>query len=618
MRQKLHVMNASTKSEVISLLSDVNREGINSVISYLHHSDYFAARCYHHHRYEGGLADHSLDVYHRMREMAPDLPDESCRIVALFHDICTSRLFGYDAVSHRRHGQRSLDLLDTLGMKLREEERIAISRHMHHVPSAELNERTALWDCLHECDKRSASHHHSHSARYAAVLLMLILSILPACALDKNAQYPAWCATTTNLNIRTSDSPKAKKITTVPTKTRLRVVSVDANGWAQIDYEGRTAYCAARYLRYVEAVKEQTPSKNCMAPITSAVSSSGIWSWVFGIAIAAFVLAFLRQILVVILGWIAILSYKVYPLISLPFYVLNWLQRFLAKPWRTFYKKNKGNDAENERKRRTLDMCKIPLYVVLTPLRFVNAVYYNLVVHCSFELFNYLVEVILPENKKEGEGNFLLWAVLIPWRIIKYPLWHGSLTLVESSIWTVADTFVSALTLYHGTDCKAAESITQGPGRVCSKNWLSGVWNVGGGNFAGNGIYFAPVRSTAFHYSAGSLIVCRVSLGRTLDLGLAPKRIYDQCGYANATGATDWGLKHGYVTGEWWRDDADWWEYCMYDWQNRYNDSWRIRPLYVLDINDKRLQRIPGGMYHWLFNRMAIQDLYCHISKKLR
>ena len=319
MRQKLHVMNASTKSEVISLLSDVNREGINSVISYLHHSDYFAARCYHHHRYEGGLADHSLDVYHRMREMAPDLPDESCRIVALFHDICTSRLFGYDAVSHRRHGQRSLDLLDTLGMKLREEERIAISRHMHHVPSAELNERTALWDCLHECDKRSASHHHSHSARYAAVLLMLILSILPACALDKNAQYPAWCATTTNLNIRTSDSPKAKKITTVPTKTRLRVVSVDANGWAQIDYEGRTAYCAARYLRYVEAVKEQTPSKNCMAPITSAVSSSGIWSWVFRIAIAAFVLAFLRQILVVILGWIAILSYKVYPLISLPF-----------------------------------------------------------------------------------------------------------------------------------------------------------------------------------------------------------------------------------------------------------------------------------------------------------
>ena len=38
----------------------------------------------------------------------------------------------------------------------------------------------------------------------------------------------------------------------------------------------------------------------------------------------------------------------------------------------------------------------------------------------------------------------------------------------------------------------------------------------------------------------------------------------------------------------------------------------------LLDISDERLQRIPGGMYHWLFNRMAVQDLYCHISKHLK
>lgn len=454
-------------------------------------------------------------------------------------------------------------------------------------------------------------------ARIALMWVMLLHLLIPCFALDAGAKYPAWCATTTNLNIRSSGSPKATKIATVPTKTYLQVKSIDANGWARIDYEGRTAYCAARYLRYVEAVQEQTPSKNYIAPIVSSVSDSGIWTWVFRIAIVAFALAVLRLILLFILGLLAILFYKFYPLISFPFYVLNWFQRFLAKPWRIFYKKNKGNDVENERKRKTLESCQAPLYIVLTPLRFVNAVYYNLLIHCSFELFNYLVEVIVPENKNEGEGNFILWAVLIPWRIIKYPLWHGSLTLIESCIWTVIDTLVPALTLYHGTDCEAAESITQGPGRVCSKNWLSGVWNVGGGNFAGNGIYFAPIRSTAYHYSAGSLIVCRVSLGRTLDLGLAPKHVYDQCGYANAIGATDWGLKNGYVTGEWWRDDADWWEYCMYDWQNRYNDSWRIRPLYVLDLSEKRLQRIPGGMYHWLFNRMVIQDLYCHISKKL-
>ena len=78
----------SSKSQIISLLSDINREGIGNVIAYLEHSDYFSTHPYHHHRFEGGLAEHSLGVYWEMRAFAPDLPDESCRIVALFHDLC--------------------------------------------------------------------------------------------------------------------------------------------------------------------------------------------------------------------------------------------------------------------------------------------------------------------------------------------------------------------------------------------------------------------------------------------------------------------------------------------------------------------------------------------------
>ena len=70
-----------------------------------------------------------------------------------------------------------------------------------------------------------------------------------------------------------------------------------------------------------------------------------------------------------------------------------------------------------------------------------------------------------------------------------------SLTFIESCIWTIFDTFIPALTVYHGTTGAAAEGICQGPGRVGSKNWLSAVWNVGGGNYAGNGKYvflYAP------------------------------------------------------------------------------------------------------------------------------
>lgn len=147
---------SSAKTEIISLLSDVNREGISSVISYLHHSSYFTDHCHHHHRYEGGLAEHSLDVYYRMREMAPELNDVSCRIVALLHDLCTSHLDGYNEVGHHHHGQRSVELLDTLGLELYEDERLAISKHMHHVPTEELNEHTLLWNCLHQCDSMSA------------------------------------------------------------------------------------------------------------------------------------------------------------------------------------------------------------------------------------------------------------------------------------------------------------------------------------------------------------------------------------------------------------------------------------------------------------------------------
>lgn len=152
----MNTSGTTSKTEIISLLSDVNREGVSSVISYMHHSNFFTAHCHHHHRYEGGLADHSLDVYHRMREMVPELNDESCRIVALLHDLCTSHLPGYNEVGYHHHGQRSVELLDTLGMELHEDERLAICCHMHHVPKDEHSEQTRLWDCLHRCDTMSA------------------------------------------------------------------------------------------------------------------------------------------------------------------------------------------------------------------------------------------------------------------------------------------------------------------------------------------------------------------------------------------------------------------------------------------------------------------------------
>ena len=123
-----------------------------------------------------------------------------------------------------------------------------------------------------------------------------------------------------------------------------------------------------------------------------------------------------------------------YWLISLPFYVLNALQRFLSKPWRSCIKMNSGDDVRNKKYRTIYEYAKVPLYIVLTPLRLVNAIYYNLIIHFLLEEFNYLCEVIAPSCDKEGNGNLGKWLLWLPCRIIKYPLYHGLLTLIESIV----------------------------------------------------------------------------------------------------------------------------------------------------------------------------------------
>lgn len=443
---------------------------------------------------------------------------------------------------------------------------------------------------------------------HLSVILLILLLALPCAAAE--GDFPAWYVTTTSLNVRAANDAWAQILTTLPPHTQIRVEYMTPNHWGAIQYGQQRGFVSGQYIRYVKDVEEAP-----VAPAKSTASKKRTWHWVLVAGLCFLLLTIIHGIGVFILTMAGMFMYRAYWILCIPFYILNWLQRHLAKPWRWFYRKNNGRDRRNAELRNTYEWAKLPLYVALTPLRLLNAAYYNLLVHCSFEMYNYVIEVFLPCNRLEGEGNVLGMIFLAPWRFLKYVVWHGGLTVLESTVWTVVDTFVPALTLFHGTDEEASTTITNA-GRGGNSHWLTGVWNVGGGNFAGNGIYFAPARSTALHYAKGSLIVCRVSLGKVLDLGLAPSHVYKQCGHSDALGATKWGLENGYVTGEWWRGDTRWWEYCMYDWQNRYNHSWRIRPLYVLNLDDKFMQRIPGGMCHWLFRKMVVQDLITYFKVK--
>lgn len=451
--------------------------------------------------------------------------------------------------------------------------------------------------------------------KHTTILLTILFISISTGTFAAEGNFPAIYKTTTNLNVRVSPNSGARRIATLAAGTLLQVDYLTTNNWAAIQYSGQRAYVYKRYLVYVKDVKIEKSQEKKEKAHNGNNYIEKIISFIFTIIFYCIGFFIIKKIAIYILGVASTIIYKLYWIVCIPFYILNWLQRHLSKPWRIFHKGNSGNDERNKKLREIYAILKIPLYIALTPLRFANAFYYNIVIHNHYEMYNYILEVILPSNEKEGADDTLRYIVLAPWRFFRYVVWHGTLTFIESVIWTFIETIVPSLTLFHGTDESSGINITSA-GRDGYNNRYTGIWNVGGGNFAGNGIYFAPARSTAVHYSAGILIVCRVSLGSVLDLGLAPRRIYNQCGHANAIGATEWGLNNGYVTGEWWRKDCRWWEYCMYDWQNRYNYSWRIRPLYILNIDDKCVQRVPGGMHHWLFRMLVIEDICTYLKER--
>lgn len=241
------------------------------------------------------------------------------------------------------------------------------------------------------------------------------------------------------------------------------------------------------------------------------------------------------------------------------------------------------------------------MYFVLAPLRFVNAVWYDLLVYGVFSLKDHYLEIFRPRvnlwtRQKKGFVYFLYWLFGLPVRVLKNSFTFIA-KLLEGALFTAIDTIVSTLTMMHGTRLKSSVSIS-----------VPGIWRVGGGNFAGTGIYFTMDKDTAKHYSGGHgsgdegvIIYARVALGHNLNLSVAPDKAQVYLKNHDGTELSRWGLKHHYTSYEWWRDDYNWWEYCMLS--DRVGESiktWRIRILYIYNLSDKKVQRIWGGKSFWL------------------
>lgn len=152
------------KTKIIELLKATERDRIDKVIDYLENkSDYFTAPAStaFHGNYEGGLAEHSLNVYNvAMRvkaamvgmkpELADRIPDESIAIVALLHDLCKTNVYKIEKKNRKingvwvetdaygvdyskfplGHGEKSVIMLLSLGFALTRDEMMAIRWHM--------------------------------------------------------------------------------------------------------------------------------------------------------------------------------------------------------------------------------------------------------------------------------------------------------------------------------------------------------------------------------------------------------------------------------------------------------------------------------------------------------
>lgn len=459
------------------------------------------------------------------------------------------------------------------------------------------------------------------SSKFVNLILFALFLCFSASAASPYENVAVYEVKAQRLNLRAAPSRDADVVSVCTQGTRLEGKALSGSSWMIVFINGRTAYAHSDYLQFLHYSSDSKGGRESRKELRSRGGVRlGLGGWLLlifiGLPFLRGVLGALWEILLDIVGEVG-LFYVIFYVGFLPFRVLNWLQIFLHKPWRYFQRYSWPSENSKPYLRVVNVICMVPLYVVLTPLRFLNAVAFNLLIRPLSEYWSYLGEVLNPSDSHEGSGDVLKWIYMLPYRILKYPVYHGALTILECVVMTVVDTVYPAVTLYHGTSSRAADAIVICPDRNRDlkfySGWDDGVWKVGGGNYAGDGIYFAPRSSTSRHYARSNtdpvLIICRVSLGRVLPLSLAPYSVYSKAGYPDAHSVTSYGLNNGYTSIEWWRGDTGWWEYCLLDWQNKYNESWRIRPISVMSLDSHFFKRIDGGSRHWLFDRMVLKDL---------
>lgn len=164
MEKFTHEELLAQREEIISLLRSTKREGIEVLIKFLDVSSYFYCwGSYRHHKYTGGLAEHSLQVCKiALEEWKGDCEKDSIIIASLLHDICKVMYEFPEERGYYGHGSKSVQILgDYLNFNLTEEEWRAIRFHMgskSYLRDEELSieynkaQNEELWRLIHTSD----------------------------------------------------------------------------------------------------------------------------------------------------------------------------------------------------------------------------------------------------------------------------------------------------------------------------------------------------------------------------------------------------------------------------------------------------------------------------------
>lgn len=116
----MNTMNQNDVKKFETILQSVQREGIDNLLAFIRKSDFYTAPAStrYHSCHEGGLLEHTLNVYDRLMNKCKDtlwqeratLKKENIVIAALLHDICKTYFYGTELKNkkvYRETGSKS-------------------------------------------------------------------------------------------------------------------------------------------------------------------------------------------------------------------------------------------------------------------------------------------------------------------------------------------------------------------------------------------------------------------------------------------------------------------------------------------------------------------------------